>query len=554
MRFLPNYKFPKKFELIGIATITFLFGITIHFLSKKFSVVNFDTSIFIEYFWRINHGQVPHVDFYSPFGPFVYYLYYQFIFVANIFNPNNIFEHTNIINFLDTFKVTITFFVITYLYFLERLFPLKIKSNTIFLIVSIFISSFFISPRAYGYDYLIALTSFYNMVIEGSVILTIYTFLRASLFLMEEKRKKKFSYGIFFLILGVFNFQLILLKVTALILAFPILFIPFINKNQELKQLTFYYIIGLLIGLLFCFFTFGHNLLISYFFDVITAIKIRLDSSLIGTSLYERLPSIFLNVARDLFFLTLIFFVTEFAKNRNTLHKNRYSFYILFYLIIFLISFSLQLFSEQYPESNLASFMMIISFFVIFTSNIKPLYKGTLSLLFLAFPLWTIFKNILYPLLIITFSIFPNQNQSLNFLDNVFIKDLSIIKSINNSLDYSQVSFKEKIFKLDDKKIYRIIQKLEVLDIDKSVSSYMCHFPAAYIFDSVPPRNTNLYWHYGVTYGDSHNIFHDDDKTSVFIICNYYPGLYQQLNIKDFFEEIYVSDSRRVLVLKENIV
>ena len=554
----PKYKLTQKNKLKAIATFSYIsylvILLTIHFFSKKFSVVNFDTSIFIEYFWRINHGQVPHVDFYSPFGPFIYYLYYQFIFVANLFNPNNILEHTNILNFLDIFKVTITFFVLTYLFFLERFFPLKTKSNTIFLIISVFISSFFISPRAYGYDYIIALTSFYNMIIEGSIILTIYTFFRASLYLMGEKPKKKFSHGIIFLILGAFNIQLIFLKVTALILAFPILFIPFISKNQALKQLTNLYVIGLFIGLLFCFFIFGHNLLLSYFFDVITTIKIRLDSSLIVTSLYERLPSIFLNVARDLFSLTLIFFVAEFAKNRDKLHKRRYSVYILFYLIIFLISLSLQLFSEQYPESNLASFMMIICFFVVFTSNLKPSYKGTLSLLFLAFPLWTIFKNILYPLLIITFSFFPNQNQSLNFLDHVVIKDLSITESIKNSLDYSQVSAKKKIFKLDDESIYRIIQKLEVLDIDKSVSSFMCDFPAAYIFDSEPPKNTNLYWHYGVTFGDSHNIFRNDDKTSVFIICNYYPGLYQQLNIKDFFEEIYVSDSVRVLVRKEKTI
>ena len=40
----------------------------------------------------------------------------------------------------------------------------------------------------------------------------------------------------------------------------------------------------------------------------------------------------------------------------------------------------------------------------------------------------------------------------------------------------------------------------------------------------------------------------------VYKIIVIYPDLYQQLNIEDFFKEIYVSDSIKVLVLKEKTV
>ena len=46
-----------------------------------------------------------------------------------------------------------------------------------------------------------------------------------------------------------------------------------------------------------------------------------------------------------------------------------------------------------------------------------------------------------------------------------------------------------------------------------------CDSPFSYLTKTVPPKNTNLYWHFGVNYNKNYHNFSENDETNIFIIC-----------------------------------
>lgn len=535
--------------------IVLLFFLLIYLSTKKFLSINFDTSIFIEQIWRIYNGQIQHVDFNSPFGPFIYYQYFFYYLFIDVFRPStSIISHENIVNYSSIFKLFISYFVITYLFLFHYFFNKFEKFNRFFLyLIVIFIGSFFISPRGYGYTYLISLTSYYNMYIEGAVILTIYTFFYIYLYFFDVDKKINFKHLFVISLLGFFNFQLILLKITAGLLIFPIIF--FLIKNFRLKRIVRYYLFGYFFGFIFSLFFFGYEIIFGYFKDVLDIFKIRFfDLSSDSPILHPLKLRITLNSLVDLlsfFILLSVLKNSEIEACQNVVKTKKNILLISFFF--FSSSYILQLFSAQNPESNLKNLCFLIILLIIFKYKTKFIKKKIYIFIPCLFSFWVIFKNIIFSVTLFFYSIFYDLNNDLlNKLKTSYLLDNKYLKKLESRLNYSQLGAYEKILyfpKMNGINIEKIIPLIDENDI---VSSYACDFPVSYFLKAKPAKNTNLYWHYGVTIGNTINLYNTNDDTTHFLFC--FKGnahsrkkLYESLYINHYFKEIYFDNNVTIL-------
>ena len=548
----------KKYLFIDYFFILLIFFF-IYFYTKKFSLINFDTSIYINQFWRIYNGQVPHIDFHSPFGPFVYYQYYIYNFFIETFRsstPN--FSYQNIINYSDIFKIFISTFVISYFFLFHYVFSkLQNFNRILFYLLIFFIGSFFISPRGYGYVFLLSLTSYYNMYIEGALILTIYTFILSYLFFFELNEKINFKHLLIIFVLGFFNFQLILIKITAGILIFPIA-LYFLIKNLSFKKIIKYYVFGYFSGFIFSLFFFGYDLIFEYSKDVLETFKIFFfDIENTTTRNSKTFFLIISNCLIDLlsvciFIIILKYFKTEIYKKLIKVNKNIFT----IFLFCFGFSFLLQFFSDQNPESNLRSLFCIFSLYIIFTSKNNFLKNKIYIFILLLFPIWTLFKNIIFPILLFFLSLFLNSNfDLLKKLSVSVLLDNENFKKIEEKIDYANLNSSEKILYLTKRNDIEIEKIISLIDTNEVVSDYLCQFPVSYFTNTKPSKNSNLYWHYGVTYGDSINTFSIDDDTTYFLICLKKKNdvflrreINENLSLNNFFDEVYYD--KGIMLLK----
>ena len=438
----------KKYFYVDYLIVLLFFSF-IYFSTKNFLLINFDTSIYIEKIWRIHNGQFQHLDFNSPFGPFIYYQYFFYNLFIDVFRPStSIISHENIVNYSSIFKLFISFFIITYLFLFHYFFNKFENFNRFFLyLIVIFIGSFFISPRGYGYTYLISLTGYYNMYIEGALILTIYTFFYIYLYFFDVDKKIKFKHFFIISLLGFFNFQLILLKITAGLLIFPIIF--FLIKNFNLKRIIRYYFFGYFFGFIFSLYFLGYEIIFGYINDVLNIFKIRFFD-LTGDSTILQKPWLFritLNSLVDLlsfFILLLVLKNSEIEECHNMVKTKKNILLISFFPFSF--SFILQLFSAQIPESNLKNLFFLIILLIIFKYKIKFIKKKFYIFILYLFPFWVIFKNIIFSVTLFFFSIFYDlSNDLLNKLNTSYLLDNKYLKQLEIRLNYSQLGAYEKI-------------------------------------------------------------------------------------------------------------
>ncbi len=538
--------FYNKKDLLIFFLISFLFVIFI-LITKNNYIINGDTSNFIEYFWRLENNQIPHKDFRSPFGPSLAFFYFTGDFLNNLFlnNKSNIFD----VLIISKLILAIIFFKISF-YLSLNIFEENKKKIFISFLISLYISSYIITSRAFGNFSLQSATSFYNSYILSYFFITIL-YLIYVVFTFNFKKKSYHQISYLSLYLGFFLSSLVFLKITAVILFFPIVCTFYILRRENyIERIFTYFLIGVISYFLIVLFYLNFDGFYLYLKENLNYLNIFSEKFLSSSNDYtnEFLLSnnflkinLFLKSLLDIFCLLLIFLLNKNLNfYKNYFYKKKINLF-LFLLIYFLVSFFLQITSEQYPESNIGAFMIIL--ILIFSKNFKlNLIQKSVLFFSMLYPIFILYKNLLLPLLISMHSIFGiydvidkqehefyNKNRNYNLVERILLTEKKLQIEIEN-INKNTLIINDHSFLFNNKKI----------------SNVGCAIPISFLSKSVPPKNSNLYWHYGVTFNENYHNFNSNDETEIFIMCGKSADNY---NLSEFNERKILSQN--VLILNK---
>ncbi len=172
--------------------------------------------------------------------------------------------------------------------------------------------------------------------------------------------------------------------------------------------------------------------------------------------------------------------------------------------------------------------MVILIFLFSKNFNLNLIQKSALFFS-MFYPIFILYKNLLLPLLISTHSIFGiydvidkqehefyNKNRKYNLVEKILFAEKKLQIEIEN-INKNTLTINDHIFLVNNKKI----------------SNVGCAIPISFLSKSVPPKNSNLYWHYGVTFNENYHNFNSNDETEIFIMCG---KSIENYNLTDFKE------------------
>ena len=522
-----NLLFLFLFLLISISFSYFIF------FTKNFIEINGDTSIFIDYFWRIQNNQIPHLDFRSLFGPTL-----KLFFVIGDFFNNILFNGK--LNILESFlisKLIFSIFIFLFSFFLiKELLDNKKISIFLSIIISLYISSYALTSRAFGYFSLQSLTSFYNSFILSVffliIIFIIYLFSNYKL-----KNKSILNSYILSFIFGLTLSLLTHLKITAAIICLPLLIFLFLINDKHSRYNFYYFLIGGIFYIIIIIGIIGYKAYACYIIENFNYFKIAINPN---TNLLHdvRLNAYLMNAAfynalKDSFILATSLFIF------NKIIKNKIEFYyptiIKIFLLIFsyfLVAYFLQILSAQNVESGIGEFVLLIFVSAVIVQKLN-LIKKILSGVLLIGPAIIAYKNILIPVSFYIYSLYgvsisTNQEKEYykNYANNNFIEKIF----------YSQKKFN---FNSNEAKL-NLIKYYQLYDNPK-ISHYQCETPISYFTKTIPPKNSNLYWHDGMNFNENYFNISNDDETNMFFDCG---GIISNINFETYFSnKIKFSDN-----------
>jgi len=520
------------FDLLKKYNLLFIFILIIFsfyfFFTKDFIQINGDTSNFIDYFWRLKNGQVPHQDFRSPFGPTL-----KLLFNIGDFLNNNLFLQK--FNILESFLISkllfsVFIFILSFCLIVEFLGNKKLNIY-LSIILSLYISSYYLTSRAFGYFSLQSLTSFYNSLIISSFFLIII-FVLYLIIKIDFKNKSIINSYILSFIFGFIVSFLIHLKISAIIISLPLLliFFFFININH-IRYNFYYFLFGIFFYILIIISLIGVKAYFFYIIENYNYLKITLDQDLTqNVRLSEKYTIAALyNSLKDLLILVLCLFVLIRVNNKKfefiLISKIKILVLIFSY---FLVSYVLQITSVQYPESGVGEFVLLAFVLLIIIQKINIINKILCSLLLVG-PAIISYKNILIPISFFfysTYGISISTNQDKEYYKN-----------------YASYNFLEKI--INTEKQFIVGKNLD--EIKSNLTTYYqlydspklshigCSVPISYITKTTPPKNSNLFWHYGVNFKNNIHNVDVKNETNIFFDCeNSYSS---NVNLKRHFNK-----------------
>ena len=234
---------PKLFFII--CSILFLSLAALKIFIISYLYLNWDFAIFLDYFYRLSLGQTPHLDFITPFGFSVGFLYE----ITNYFDPflEIFFIKSEILIHKFNLSLTLISLVVGFL----SLFILqKWKINNLFkIIISLFIFSYAITSRAHGYDTLIAFTSFYNHLVISIFFITVIYGINIYNLSRDSVTINYFTQSVQSFTVGLLICFAIFLKITGLVCITSVVILLFLLLSNRIdKNIIKFNLLFLFIG------------------------------------------------------------------------------------------------------------------------------------------------------------------------------------------------------------------------------------------------------------------------------------------------------------------
>ena len=244
--------------------------------------------------------------------------------------------------------------------------------------------------------------------------------------------------------------------------------------------------------------------------------EVRLSADLMNTAFY--------NALKDSFILAASLYIF------NKIIKYKIKFYfqtiIKIFLLIFsyfLVAYFLQISSVQNPESGIGEFVLLIFVSAVIVQKLNVI-KKILSGVLLIGPAIIAYKNLLVP-----FSFYIYSLYGISISTN---QEKEYYKNYGNNNFVERIIYSQKEFNFNSNEAKSNLEKYYQLYDKPKISHYLCAVPISYFTKTIPPKNSNLYWHDGVNFDKNYFNISKDNETNMFFDCS---GSITNINFETYF-------------------